>query len=184
MCLQSTAFADAQVPTLGTLHLHSHFCHQGPKAVWQAKWSTAQRVRKDRQHHVVLPSACTVTQHKNVSTLSHRIFTSGKSFPQSSLLSSEDSVPLLFSIFLTKGKWQGTQRGHQWFLTQTHLMLKFSRCISFSVCTSPTGPWQASWGYGRGGMCCFYVWAGATGKSELFGSLGHFLSPQHSSACL
>lgn len=43
--MQNTALANAQIPTLQTSCLHSHFCHQNHKAVWWKEWRTERTIR-------------------------------------------------------------------------------------------------------------------------------------------
>ena len=61
--MQNTAHANAQIPTLHTSCLHSHFCHQNHKAVWWKEWRAAQD-REDHQNHPMLTRSSTTTYQK------------------------------------------------------------------------------------------------------------------------
>lgn len=67
-------------PALRALHLHSHFCHQSPNAVWWERWRATQMDREDHQNHTILTKNFTVTHQKNLSASpSSSIFLSSRS---------------------------------------------------------------------------------------------------------
>ena len=136
--MQNTALANAQIPTLQTSCLHSHFCHQNHKAVWWKEWRAAQD-REDHQNHPMLTRSSTITYQKDLSaSTSPNVFTSRSCKPDHSCLHKSSfslhPCPIPFSLQKVSDR---RYRDPLVISYTDSLIVKLRRSIFLLVCKNP-----------------------------------------------